>query len=487
MIHETFSSVRRRLWIARSLKGLCWGLTFGATAALLYSLIQLQGSAAIAWGPAAMLIAAGGLLGLCGGALRRSSPQEAARLVDEACALKDASVTALQFSGEGETDPIRRLQIQATESQLKTVQPAACVPLRPAKRPLRWTGVLTLATIAVLIVGNWRTAPVVARTTLPLAQDQAAFLKESVLADVEELKEQFDDPRIEELLEELEEKVEQLDHSTMDEEDLFATLSEMEQAIAQAMAGMQLDQTDMAFKELAEAIKPSEMLQQAADALENEDYEKAAEQFEGAETGNMSDKQRRAVADNLKKMVSKLKSGKQGQLSDAISDLAKSLDSKNQSECKNCLSKLASLCRSQSQCKSIGQCMACQLNRLSQCKGQCRGQGSSNIAKRSNSPSTSAGSAVSGQPLSDEATSIDSMRTEQQLTGAHSDGPSETEMIQAPEGEQQAARQFAAKYNKFRREAEAVLDSEPLPMGHRETVRTYFEAIRPKNGPELEP
>jgi hypothetical protein len=26
---------------------------------------------------------------------------------------------------------------------------------------------------------------------------------------------------------------------------------------------------------------------------------------------------------------------------------------------------------------------------------------------------------------------------------------------------------------------EEVLDSEPLPLGHRETVRTYFESIRP--------
>ena len=55
--------------------------------------------------------------------------------------------------------------------------------------------------------------------------------------------------------------------------------------------------------------------------------------------------------------------------------------------------------------------------------------------------------------------------------------------MQAPEGEQDAIRQYAAKYDKFRREAEAVLSSEPLPMGHRETVRTYFQAIRPGNDP----
>ncbi len=72
------------------------------------------------------------------------------------------------------------------------------------------------------------------------------------------------------------------------------------------------------------------------------------------------------------------------------------------------------------------------------------------------------------------------------LTGQQSEGPSETEILQAPEGEQNAVRQYQAKYNKFKREAEAVLNSEPLPMGHRETVRKYFEAIRPNNETEAE-
>jgi rubrerythrin len=56
-----------------------------------------------------------------------------------------------------------------------------------------------------------------------------------------------------------------------------------------------------------------------------------------------------------------------------------------------------------------------------------------------------------------------------------------TVRVRPPEGEQQAIRQYTAMYNKFKREAEAVLDSLPLPMGHRETVRAYFEAIRPSS------
>ena len=29
--------------------------------------------------------------------------------------------------------------------------------------------------------------------------------------------------------------------------------------------------------------------------------------------------------------------------------------------------------------------------------------------------------------------------------------------------------------------SDAVLDSEPIPLGHRQTIRRYFELIRPKN------
>ena len=44
-----------------------------------------------------------------------------------------------------------------------------------------------------------------------------------------------------------------------------------------------------------------------------------------------------------------------------------------------------------------------------------------------------------------------------------------------------ATREYQQKYNEFRKMTEAVLDSEPLPLGHRQTVRRYFESIRPQN------
>jgi len=103
---------------------------------------------------------------------------------------------------------------------------------------------------------------------------------------------------------------------------------------------------------------------------------------------------------------------------------------------------------------------------------------------KSDSPSQKWGKGAAGLNKNAESTRLDSTRKESQLTGVQGDGPSESEVLEAPEGEQDAARQYAKKYQKFRSEAEAVLDSEPLPLGHRETVRQYFENIRPENGDE---
>ena len=60
------------------------------------------------------------------------------------------------------------------------------------------------------------------------------------------------------------------------------------------------------------------------------------------------------------------------------------------------------------------------------------------------------------------------------------EGASETETTHMPEGRQSAARAYREQYQKYRRMTEAALDSEPIPLGHRETIRRYFELIRPQ-------
>ncbi len=480
-LHEVLEPVQKRLWFAAMIRGALRGFLVGIGIALAIAMIRMMAVPTMHWAIPAGVAIGGGAIGLLAGMFQWRDKQSAAQWVDEHYAMKDRSITSLQFTSLAKIDPVQQLQIAEAHDQLQRVNPADCVPLEASRSQLSWASGLSAATIAALLIGNWMMPTVEASAVLPLAQSQSMQLRETMMPELKELAKEQDDPKLEELVKELQEKLEEMDNESLDEADLLANLSEMEQSLAEAREALQLDMTDAMMKSLAAALKPSDMMKQAADAIEAEQYDEASEKLEAIDPSKIGDKERRAVADNLKKMLSKLQPGQKGELSESISELVEGLESKNESECKKCLSKLASSCKKQGDCKKIGECMSCQLNRLSQCKSQCRGQCPSNSVAKSDSSSQSAGMGVSGQPLGDQATKIDSLRQEAQLSGVQGDGPSETEIMQAPEGEQQAIRQYTEKYNKFKREAESVLDSEPLPMGHRETVRAYFEAIRPSS------
>lgn len=480
MIQETLQTVRRRLKLVMILKGIGAGLLVGAASALAYAGIRFGFATELPWQAAPGMLVAGGVVGLLISLCRPAATELAAKVVDETYALKDSSLTALQFAAEPNSDPLRRLQVQQAEAQLSRVDAKQCVPVTVPQRSLTWSAGLSAAAALVLLVTNWSIPEVQAATVLPMAEIQAMQLRKGTLAELEKLALEVEDPVIDELLKELKEKVDELETKALDEADLMATLSEMETAIAEAREAMKIPETDAMLKALAEAIKPSEAMQMAAGALEEEDYDKAAEELKNLDLKDLSDKERRAVADNLKKMVAKLSKGQKGELSEAIGELAEGLKSKSSGECKKSVAKICKACKKQGQKKKAGKCMACELNRLAECKCECRGTCESEKVAKSNSPSQKAGKG-SASDIFGKKTELDGSRREEQLTGQHSDGPSETEITQAPEGEQQAARQFAAKYKKFQKEAEAVLNSEPLPMGHRETVRKYFESIRPNN------
>jgi hypothetical protein len=81
-----------------------------------------------------------------------------------------------------------------------------------------------------------------------------------------------------------------------------------------------------------------------------------------------------------------------------------------------------------------------------------------------------------------EKTKLASQRNEMNLTGNPSDeGPSEVETTTSPEARQQASRSYKEKYQKYKKESEAVLEGEAIPLGQRQMIRKYFESIRPQN------
>ncbi len=137
-------------------------------------------------------------------------------------------------------------------------------------------------------------------------------------------------------------------------------------------------------------------------------------ELEQIEASSMSRKQRDAVTSNLAKLNSKLGGGKQGQLSDAVQEIVDGLANENDTKAKQGFCKAAGVCRKQALRKKISECLGCQLNRLSACKGCCQGQCKklgSNVAK-SDTPSNSYGLVrQTGRPATKRPSSIRSVAT----------------------------------------------------------------------------
>lgn len=476
-IRKVVGGVRRRLRQRNALAAASQGAACGGLIALSLACV----AAAVTpipwlWLPGAIIAMAalGGLVG----AMLPISLATAARRIDSYYCMKDRALTALQF--EADPDPVRQMQVDDARWHLRQVRPEDCIPLAIHRPALYSAAVFGLLAGGILLLSPPRShsenAPVV-----EIAVQQASLLRQTMLPEVEALRqEDAENPEIEALAEQLEMLLNEMEAESLDELDLMAKLSEMEQVIAEARDALQIDVTAAQLSGLAEALQGAESMKRAAKAMQEEQFDEASQQLKAIDPAAMSDKERRAVAEDLKKFLSKLSAGKQGKLSEAVGEIQAGLENKNNSQCKDGLCRLAGLCQSQARSQKIGECMACQLNRLAQCKSECRGacnNPSESVAK-SQSPSQNWGKGASGNPAG-EATQLDSTRRQEQLAGVQGEGPTETEVLEAPEGEQAAARAFAERYQKFRSQAEAVLDSEPLPLGHRETVRQYFERIRP--------
>lgn len=477
-VRSRLRPVRRRMHRMQLLRAATAGLAVGSMLGMIAAVLWRCGIVD-AWWPAVAAGPVGALLAVVARAVVRPSWNAVAAAVDAHYGLKDRAVTALRFAADLRDDPIRRMQVREALEHLQHVDSRAVVS-RSGSRVTPAAAGAVGALLAVLLIPLAERPPVVAVAALPVVLEQADELEATMLEEIRELAERQQEPELEALAEELEELVDQLRRPETDQRQALATLSEMQQSLQAAMGKFDLQQVETALQDIAAAMEPAEAMRAIAEELKEGDYDAAAEKLEQFDSGRLNQKERRAVADSLKQLAQGLEKGQQGQLSEATGQMAEGLKNNSQSQCNGGACKLAGLCRQQALRKKIGQCLGSQLNRLSLCKGACQGgkNGGNKVAK-SESPSSSWGTGQSNDPLGDEMTRLDSDREQLEVTGTAGDGPSEREITTAPEASQQARRGYSERYAEFRKQAEAVLDSEPLPLGYRQTVQTYFESIRP--------
>lgn len=454
------------------------GLLLGALAGVLLAIARLQGGAI---SPLGIVVA--GLAGLVGGVIFGwACPprwQESAAAVDSHYQLKDRSVTALDFAADPNASQLQLMQIHDALGHLENVQANDVVPFRiPRMLPIACLAFVLMVGLALIPLANTTAA----KLTSPLDHivSAAEYLEETMLAELERMKEEAkDQPELEQLVSELQDMLEQMKEPGVDQREALAKLSEMQAAVAAAQTEFNMDVIDANMRALGAAMAPALAMKAAASALQEGKYDKAAEKIEAIDLASLSKKEAKTVAEELKKVSAGMADTGLGQLSEVTAEYCEGLADGDPGKCNSGAAKLAKLSRTYALRKAVGMCLNGQLARLGECKDNCNKNGGLAGQQRSQ-PSNTWGRGSSGSPFG-EATEITSVRQQDQITGTAGAGPSEREISHSPEGREAATRKSREIYREYRKQAEEVLQSEALPLGHRQTIRRYFASIRPEH------
>lgn len=483
VLFRQLQPVRQRQWTVSVARAAVWGLGGGSIAAAILGVLRLAGwlsATGTGWGLLIGLPIAAAASAAVWGWLK-ADWLPAARAVDGHYELKDRTETALAFlrhEQAGQTDDLQQLQLADAVQHLQRIEAKQVVPFALPKS-FRWSLVTTALAVVLLC---WPTgySQLSAGPSKPLDAiiAEAEIVEEDLQKLLDELPEKHS-PEIEALIKEMLAKAEEMKEPGVDLREALAKLSEMQSALQVAAAEFNVAATDEAMKSIGEALQSAEALQEAGKALQQGQYDKAAEQLAKLDDPKLDRKESRAVSDKLKKASES--AGQQGmkKLSEAAKEAAEGLDKDNPSQCKSGLCKLGECAKKQGNCKKIGDMLKKQCDKLGECKSNCQGNCQGDGNKLANKPSLKAGKGTNSE-IQGDRTDLAAKRNEEKIQGLKGDqGDSDVETLTTPDGNEEAKRGLKDVYHKYRKLSDAVLESEDIPLGHRQTIRRYFEAIRP--------
>ncbi|MEM7316446.1 MAG: hypothetical protein AAF497_25205, partial [Planctomycetota bacterium] len=168
-------------------------------------------------------------------------------------------------------------------------------------------------------------------------------------------------------------------------------------------------------------------------------------------------------------------------LKDAVQQVSQGLSSGDRSKFKDGMKGLAGQCKKQGRRKKLSDLLRKQCQCLSECKGECececKSKGNCNKPGGKNW-----GLGASGNQPGDKTSKLGA-NPKMDIKGQESaEGDVDVETISSEEQQQEAVRQYRQQSEKYEQLSESVLSSEPIPLGHRQTIRRYFEMIRPQAG-----
>jgi hypothetical protein len=491
-IHAALSPVRSRQQMMFTLRATVAGVAVGAAAALALGAVRLLFALDVSWAVWGAVVAAGPVVGLLVGLILWRGWHDAAAAVDTHYGLKDRAVTALAFAGLPSPTELQTVAVSDSLAHLNTVEPKAVVPLK-APRPWPVALAVLIAAVAVFLIPlrqrEAEAGPAPAPDyVLAIAADQKAKIPAVVkeltetIQDIDDEKADEDQKAADELREKLDKKTEELTQDGTDQKEALAKLSEMMAAWQSFANQLNVAALEGQMSSLGTALAASQAFEGAGKALMEGKLEKAVKELEKIDEIKLTPKEEKALQEKLEQIKKQMGDAGQGSLSEAVGELADALKGGN-GKVGQAARNLGKKINNAVKRKKANDLALAQIAELQDAKSQCNCNGGPRIRQpqKSDSPSSNWGRAISGN-TDGEKTKLPGKRTEQQVTGTPgSEGESDVETTATPEAREQARRAYAEKFQKFSKESETVIDGEPIPLGHRQMVKKYFELIRPSN------
>ncbi|MBL8848663.1 MAG: hypothetical protein JNG89_03225 [Planctomycetaceae bacterium] len=454
-----------------------WGLLLGGVAATAVAAMMVTETIGPrGWFAVAALLAVGPIAGLFAAVLWTRPLRSAAVQIDRSCGLKDRVATAWTFLSRPHLSSIQQLQIEDAEARSAAVDASRVVPLRvPRTFPL---GVVSSGAAIALAFMAPGAKPVVAAVADPVVVSQAQRLDEE-LEQLQEFNQEDRDPEIEKLLEQLAETLEQLQQPGVDPKEALAKLSEMEAALEAQQQQLASPQMDAQMQQLGEALSLAEPLATAGQALEQGEFEKAAEEMERQDLPELDRQTERAVVEKLDQLKQAAADGAQRSLQEALGQASGGLSGANRRQFQEGMKGLAGQTRKHARRKKLASLLRQQCQSLSECKGECESACMNRILN-ANKGGSDWGTAFSGNEPGDKTAMLKTNKTLDIKGQESAEGDVDVETVQSSEQQQEAVREYREKVEKYEQLSESVLESEPIPLGHRQTIRRYFELIRPE-------
>jgi hypothetical protein len=464
--------VRRRQQQLRALTCAAAGLFASAGALVIVAIVRWIAGWAVPAPVAIGLTLAGPALGYLAGALWRRDWRDAAIAVDARYGFKDRVLTALDFLAKPNGTRVHRLAVNDALEHLDRVDACQVVPT-DTPRVLPAAVAALAASVLLLVLTAPSKSSASPNAPLAVVVDSAERAADELRA-LEDFAREEKDPEIEKLVSELKDAIQEMKEPGVDLREAMAKLSQMQSALELQQSKYNVGQVDADLQAIGQALALSEAFSEAGKALSSNQYEKAADELEKLDLPQLDRQTEKAIKEKLDALARQMQDSGSSSLSAAAGDLSKGLGGDG-TRFKQGLKRLAKDALNQSKRKKLTNLLKKQCDCLGDCKCECENNGGFGKGKGG----SSWGLGATGNELAEQTPKIGG-HYETRLTGRQSDeGEIEIETTHSPEGKQQAQRDYRATYDKYRKISEAVLDSEPIPLGHRQTIRRYFEAIRP--------